>query len=245
LRNRYHRYRTRRAVRSFRPSRWAPYPVRIYSDFLAQVKAARNVRIVPFLFEPSGTDRHARVYVRHDADTALCMQNLPLLLDVDRGLAIPTSVFLRVDGEEYALAAHRTMIERYRAGGVEFGLHTVCYLSDDYMARFRDETRLFSDALGFRPKAFTVHGLGAVRAEARSRFSHEIKSCYRDLGYQGSDDTCFRSYDYVIHDCHLDEHKSRFMFDDFLAPPRFLARGRNYVVLTHPCYWQLGEREGT
>ncbi|MDH7499443.1 MAG: hypothetical protein QHH30_03570, partial [candidate division NC10 bacterium] len=238
LSNRWLAHRWQRFLDHLQIAHQAPYPLHIYRRLLSQALSHPQVRLLPFTQSASAPDGPANLYVRHDVDTADCMRNLALLLDVDRELGVPAGVFLRADGREYALEKHRERIGSYRAAGLEIGLHTVCYLEEDYLGALQRETERFSRALGFRPSSFTVHGLGPHRMDARLRFCQEISARLREFGYSFSDcSPHLRAYDYTIHDSHWSqEARSRFIYSDFLhlSP---LRGGRNYILLTHPGYW--------
>jgi hypothetical protein len=133
----------------------------------------------------------------------------------------------------------REAAQTARQQGFEVGLHTVCYVHDDYLRAFRQETEKFSDETGFAPRTFTVHGLGQHRLETRLRFYEEIAARLADFGYSFSDcHHTLRTYDYVIEDCHWDgARQARFIYEDFATPPDWFWKGRHYLLLTHPCYW--------
>ena len=127
------------------------------------------------------------------------------------------------------------MVSTYRETGVEFGLHTSCYVEDDYLGTFRTESERFAKTFGFAPRSFTVHGLGDCRYETRLRFGEEIIPRLEEFGYVFTDcNQTLRTYDYVISDCHLEATSGRrYIYNDFLRLPRFFAPGFNYLVLTH------------
>jgi hypothetical protein len=163
-----------------------------------------------------------------------------ILIDIDKELKVPSGIYFRADETEYKLVDFRKEIQRYQASGFAIGVHTVCYLDDDYLGAFKHETELFSKTLGFAPASFTVHGLGQHRMDWRMRFTNHIRTHLQDFGYKMSD--CseeLRYYDHVIHDCHWDaERASRYMLNDFMYSDDLFLKAKNYVVLTHPCYWE-------
>jgi hypothetical protein len=209
----------------------------IYGALLRQARAMPELELAPVpAARPTG--KKARLYLRHDVDTAACVENLPLLLEQNLRERVPASVYVRTDGADYAPETLAAAMAHYRRQGVEFGLHTSCYTSDDYMAALRGEIERFADCFGFRPATFTVHGLGTFRAETRARFNDEIALRMGEFGFDPAAAPP-TSFGYVIEDCHLEpETRRRFAYDDFFALPRFFEPGGTYLVLTHPCYWR-------
>jgi hypothetical protein len=180
-----------------------------------------------------------RVYVRHDIDTAQCIERLPLLLDIDEQNGILPGIFFLVNDQAYTLAACRGLLTSLRERGYVIGLHTVCYLHDDYMGAFQREIDKFTAEAGFYPHTFNAHGLGKQRWDTRLKFYQEISEQYKKYGFSYSD-CCpeLRPYKYVIEDCHWDEQVSmRYIKDDFVRPERYLSVGQ-CLILAHPCYWQ-------
>ena len=239
LRNRYAAIRERQYLRGRKIAGFAPFPLHVYRSLLLHAFNNPKVQVPPFATSDRLSPGRASLFVRHDIDTADCIRNMALLLDVDRELGVPAGIYFRADEKEYALASHRDEIQAYRAAGLEIGLHTSCYLEADYLVAFRKETELFVRALAFRPTSFTVHGLGPYRMDVRLRFSEEICQRLGEFGYAFSD-CCshLRIYDYTIHDSHWNERERvRFIYNDFLILPPFLHEGKNYILLTHPGYW--------
>jgi hypothetical protein len=206
---------------------------------LLHLQESPRVKMHPFTEPGPFSHASAHLFVRHDIDTAACMRNMPLLLEIDRELGVRAAVFLRADEEEYRLDGHRQAIQVYRDAGLEIGLHTLCYLEDDYLSALKRETRHFTHALGFSPASFTTHGMGSFRLEVRQRFYQEIHGRLGEFGYTFTDCCArLRAYDYTIHDSYWDDKRgSRFIYDDFLACRPLLLRGRDYLLLTHPGYW--------
>lgn len=239
LPGRYGALRKRRYLARRRRLCEAPYPVALYRGLLAQAKARVGLRL-PRFDAPPAAGADLRLFLRHDVDTVACVERLPLLVeaDLDAGFAVP--VYLRTDGIDYDPRTARDVAANLVRAGVEIGLHSSCYLADDPEAAFRAEGERFADCFGVRPRSFTMHGLGEVRLAQRLAFVAEAARGLDRLGYAFTDaDPSLRRYDYVITDCHPDPVAgTRFIYDDIERLPRFLARGRDYLVLTHPCYWR-------
>jgi hypothetical protein len=231
----------RRAHRlaSRRQYAYAPLDIALYVRFLREVRVLPKLALVPFAAAPSRTGGPAQMFVRHDVDTALCVEMLPLVLDVDRQERVPAAVFVRADRAEYR-PEEAAAVLRAHGDGVEIGLHSSCYLEDDFLAAFSEETERFKSSFGFAPRSFTVHGLGEYRFAVRERFVASVSTRLDEFGYEFSDcDTRLRSYDHVFQDCHLEVGTGRrFILSDLEAPRAFIREGRDYLLLTHPCYWR-------
>ena len=161
-----------------------------------------------------------------------------MLLDLNVAEGVASAVYVRTDGVDYDPKKVAPAVARYRLMGVEFGLHTSCYTQDDYLGALRREVDGFAMCFGFQPPTFTVHGLGTYRAETRARFNEEIAGRLDEFGFDAGR-TPPRQFAYVIQDCHLEAGtQRRYAYDDFATLPRFFEPGRNYLVLTHPCYWR-------
>ena len=226
-------------IKQRRPLAYAPHDVALYVKLLRQARRAAGLDLGSFT-EPIANTGRPRLYFRHDVDTAACIEMLPRLIDANLSVGVASPVYVRTDGVDYAPAALAEIVAEYSARGVEFGLHSACYTEDDYFGALREEIGRFEACFGFRPRSFTVHGLGEHRSAVRDRFSAEIIARLHEFGFAFTDcDARMRRYDYVITDCHPDPDTGRRMiYDDMLHLPRFFQRGRDYLVLTHPCYWR-------
>ncbi len=237
IRRRYTKIQVYRYQQNVRAIQDAPYDISLYRNLLEGALESPEVQATPFL---ANTRADAvNLYIRHDIDFKQCMDRMPLLVDIDKGLGVRSGVYFRADDSEYALPEHRELIQEYHRAGFEVGLHTVCYLDDDYMATFARETEKFTAEVGLRPRSFTVHGLGRHRLDVRVRFGREILGRLEEFGYKHCDlHYSVRAYDYIIQDCHLKNEERPFhILEDFLKLPPFFRKGRNYLILTHPTHW--------
>jgi hypothetical protein len=228
-----------RYILARRPHAHAPHDVAVYAQLLQQARRARGLDLAPFLERKTG-GRKPRLYFRHDVDTADCVRMLPQLIEANLKEGVPSPVYIRMDGTEYEPAALAGSVAKYRGQGVEFGLHSSCYTQDDYLAALRREIDGFTRCFGFPPRSMTVHGLGDHRLAVREQFSAEIVERLAEFGFAFTDcDVRMRRYDYVITDCHPEPGSDRrHIYDDMLRLPRFFQPDRDYLVLTHPCYWR-------
>lgn len=234
---------TARALRSWlqgrQPLEEAPYPLSLYSELLDCTRKHDWLNVRDYAAPTAARGRPA-LYFRHDIDTQQCVDRMTCLLDEDLRAGVLPGVYLRADEREYCLAEVRSKIEPYRARGVEFGLHTVCYLEDQFLSELAREANHFERSLGFRARSLTTHGLGDHRLEVRLSFCQQIRSRSKEFGFDFLDiDPRVRSYLYVIEDCHRHPRSGcRFIYDDFKRFPWASIRHGDLLVLTHPCYWQ-------
>ncbi len=219
--------------------KYAPYSIGLYQGLISKIKKVSQAAISPFDREAFGSLENIQIYSRHDIDTAQCLENLPLLLGVDEQNGIVPGIFFLVNDQSYSLASYKGLLTSLREKGYIIGLHTVCYLHDDYMDAFQREIDKFTTESGFRPQTFNAHGLGKHRLETRLRFYQDVTERYKEYGFLYSD-CCpgLRAYQHVIEDCHWNEQVSkRYVKDDFIHPERYIKSG-NCLILTHPCYWR-------
>jgi hypothetical protein len=230
-------HRVRRYMARRRLAARAPYELRFYRELLVMLRE-QPVAALPAFASRAPTPGQARIFVRYDVDTPQCLARLTPIVDVGLAERVSPAVYVRADGREYALEAHRESLRELAASGVHVGLHSSCYLEDDYLAELRREIDGFAKALGSPPETLTVHGMGSHRSEVRAEFVQEVVLRLPEFGFSFTDcHPALRSYAYVIEDCHWDEESSgRFIYDDFLHPPP-LRNEESYLVLIHPGYW--------
>lgn len=217
----------------------SPFSVSFYQDLIQSLKADESSVLHSFLDSQPPAYKKS-FFFRHDIDTQLCVQQLPVLLQIDEREQVPSASYFRVDQQEYSLAEAKKAIRMTDEMGFEVGLHTVCYVEDDVLKAFEEETKVFSDLLGKSPRSFTIHGLGDFRKEQRREFIEKIQSCYAAYGYKWSDALKPYPYKLEIQDCNWNADKTAMhLYEDFITPPlNTLKEGEAAVILTHPCYWQ-------
>jgi len=216
----------------------ASYPLDIYSNLLLQLKQKNGIQFCSFKQNNEASNKKINIYNRHDIDTKDCINSLSKIIDIDEKFKIPSSIYFRVDEVEYSLKDFRQQIISYKEKGFEIGLHTTCYLKENSINEFKNETKKFIAELSFAPSSFSIHGTGTHQNSLKN-FTTKIVNNYENMGYEFSD--CIPlifKYDYVIEDCHFDNViKKRFIYNDFIKPPFFFKKNSNYLILTHPCYW--------
>jgi hypothetical protein len=225
-----------------------PYPASVYKNFLKLIVESDHDYFVDFQHPPKvGRELACQWFVRHDIDTPNCLQQLPLLLDIALDFDIRPACFLRVGCDAYDLSLAQSVIRSYSGSGIVFGLHSECYLDDDWDSRLAREVNLFKDVLGFQPIAVNAHGYGQYRIDTRLDFYKGLNAgralahgfTFTDVGNPP------RDYEVQVQDCHSSgsspEHNDfraerRQVLSDFInLPPAGLYK--NAILLTHPGYW--------
>ncbi len=226
-------------LRRRRPVAYAPYGLAIYRELLRQLRHRDDVHLAPFDAPALDADR-VNFFLRHDVDTAQCVANLEMIIAENNAESVPAAVYLRCDGDEYHPAAAAAAVARCRSLGFEVGLHSSAYVQDDSKAALQREFESFDAAFGFMPRSVTIHGLGDFRLAERQALVTHLRHSLGTYGLNFTDaHESLRAYDHVIADCHPEPISSRrFIYGDMLRLPPLMRRGRAYLVLTHPCYWQ-------
>lgn len=215
----------------------SPYPLKIYSALLENL--IETDATFPNFIERGSIDGR-RVYVRHDVDTAACVENLAETLEIDQKYGIRSGVYFRLDAEDYDFESLSKLIADVDKQGFEVGVHTSCYDYDDPIPQFKRETERFRTVTGIAPRSFTLHGLGRKSHLARLRFRRYMARNLRSFGYAFSDcHVSLRKYRYVVEDCHTQQTDGqRFIYNDFQSCAPMLASNTCMLILTHPCYWR-------
>lgn len=216
----------------------APFSRAVYRSLVQRWSVRSRLEIAPFE-TTTPVASSTRLFFRHDIDYADCVKYGPDMLGIHLDTKVALSIFIRVDAEAYAPASARELVGMASKAGVLVGLHTSCYVHEDYLAALQRERRVFEDSFGFAPKAFTVHGLGSLHLDRRTAFTQHATEHLEELGFLYSDCTAtLRPYSHVFQDCDVDPISGqRSLYSDFLSPPLLPARRRNFLVLAHPCYW--------
>ena len=157
-----------RAVAGFRavwdgavPLSRAPHSLSLYDALLGNLrKTYSNVRFLPLeehvRSRPGANE--LRVVLRHDLDTAACVERALLLAGVEAQHGVLSSWFVRVDAFHYRPSQCGDLVASLVEKGHRVGLHTAAYLSRDALGELRDAAAEFETSFGFPPSSFTVHG---------------------------------------------------------------------------------------
>jgi hypothetical protein len=230
-------WQLRRVRERRRIAAYAPYPFAKYDAILHRVL---RQRLTVSEFDAPDEAGAAKLFLRHDIDFAGCVDGLAPLLDIEAQYGLPSATFIRVDRQDYEPEALRPLVAARRKAGLEFGLHSSFYVDDDPLGRFRRELAAFQGIFGFAPRTFTIHGLGGYRADIREAVSEEIVARRAEFGIAFTDcSAAMRRYDMILQDCDIEPQTgARCMYSDLANFPLLPRKGRNYLILTHPCYWR-------
>ena len=217
---------------------YAPYSSSLYKALLASLTSNNSINVCSFNATVSADTNKVNVFFRHDIDTELCLLNLQDMICIDKSFGVKPGIFFLVSDQTYDIRSCEAVAVELKSNGYAVGLHTVCYLEDDYLAEFQREIDKFTNTFGFKPDTFNAHGLGSIKQDNRLKFYDEMAIRYKDFGFEYSDCCAkLRQYQHVIEDCHLDRDKNnRYIKTDFAFADHFMQKGNN-LVLTHPCYW--------
>jgi hypothetical protein len=223
---------------------FAPYPLSRLETLLQTVKSQRHEELLNFSDKSAALGKRAW-YIRLDLDTSACVENAPFVIETVLKYGVRPGVFLRTTAEDYEISAAKLLFDRYEPEGVLFGLHSECYLDDDWRARLDLEVAAYLQVIGAAPSAINAHGHGAVRRKVRAAFYASLTSDFLEQYGSPLNDcgTGDRSYGLIVQDCHFDERflretekKRRFLLSDFRDPPPTGVRAA-ILILVHPTYW--------
>ncbi len=181
-----------------------------------------------------------RWYARHDIDTVPCVENYGQICDLELDLGLKVDTFIRVDALDYDPKSMKQIVDTYSSKGIEFGLHTTCYLHEDYENALVQELKLFEDCYGFTPKGLTFHGLGQLHRVRRDAAEHFLRVRYKDLGLTYADVPGVQvHWHHVLQDCNLAGVGDLRELDlAWFNAEFFQDKPVDILVLTHPCYWK-------
>ncbi len=215
----------------------APFEIAMYRDILKTI--AKHSDFFDYSITTLSTT-NSRAFHRFDIDTQACCQQFTTLLDIAIEEGVIPAVYIRTDQLDYDPNTIAADVNRYRALGVEFGLHTSCYANPEPHQALDNELTLFKSTFGFQPPSLTVHGLGEQFKTQRLEMGEYIADNLAALGLIYADiPNRFRQYHHVIQDCHLHpEQPLRVLKNDVHKIQRIADTPIDYLLLIHPCYWQ-------
>lgn len=228
----------------------APYNLDVYEQLLELICGSHEDQLCDFDNVSVGEGKR-KWYVRHDLDESDCLSRAAELIRLDLKYGVRPGVFFRVQSDAYSLDNARTLMAEFLDKDLVLGLHSECYLSDDWYSRLREEVEIYQRTLNITPFAVNAHGYGEYRLNIRQKFYRGITpELLNQLGIKLNDcGTGNRCYQYIIEDCHRPfvnpPHNkinlyNRCILTDFkkLPPLGFVSQG---LILTHPCYWIAGK----
>jgi hypothetical protein len=227
----------------------APYSLDVYEQLLALIRESHQDQLCDF-DNVNKSKGKRKWYVRHDLDESDCISRASELIRLDLKYGVRPGVFLRVKSDVYNLDDANALMAEFLDEGVVFGLHSECYLSDDWLSSLREEIEVYKTTFNTTPFAVNAHGHGEYRLNIRQQFYRGLTSeLLNQLGIKLNDcGVGNRLYQYTIEDCHRPftssplnkiEPYGRCILTDFkiLPPPDYVSQG---LILTHPCYWITG-----
>jgi hypothetical protein len=226
--------------------RSGPFEFSVYRNLLTLIKNSEGNKFIDFDSEVLFPDQRGW-YVRHDIDMPNCLNQLDKFLDLELTLGIKPACFIRIDSPAYASIDVLPLIKEFSKQGVVFGLHSECYIHDNWKDYFESEIKKFRTYYGFRPQAFNVHGFGHYKLRERECFyKYMTHQKINDYGFSFCDlHNGLREYKYCIQDSNalfpansLEDYRPerRFLYNDFSTIPP-IHKGSRGLVLTHPGYW--------
>lgn len=180
----------------------------------------------------------AQILVRHDIDYQGCVKNLPYMLDLALDHNITPDVFIRTDQLDYDAQSMKPVVDSYKGSGIQFGLHTSCYINACFEDNLKTEITKYQDCFDSNPKGVTFHGYGNLYREKRRYAGNYIAKNFQQLGFEYADVFGNSSANKcVIEDCHIEPEKGRYFCDDVEQLELIAGYPLNVLILTHPCYW--------
>lgn len=223
-----------------KPTSFAPYSLKIYNDFLNMHLSRKNINFAILGFDDAYTHKAINIYLRHDIDHMRDLKMLPAILDIEIDCKVRSISYIKCDDENYLLTDAQSIVRKYLEKGHLFGLHSTCYMYDDFIGKFEDEIFRFKEVFLFNPLFFNMHGNGDTRYAIKCEFREFIRSRVKQYGFLLSDDFPeFFKNRLTIHDCSGGpDFNKRFLKEDFFNLPSFLKTGDRINIVTHPGYWK-------
>lgn len=228
----------RKTIPSHHPISYPPHPLYLYEQLLRSLQNDEKVVFMSLSEHVTGAARDPHkitLLLRHDLDAGI-PEVAHALCGVERSLGMRSSVHILVDGALYDPAPLADLANELHADGFDVGLHTQCWIHEDYTSIFYAELERFRDLFGFEPRTFTQHGAWP-RTERDMQRRHEFAIRTPEIikgtsivGYNNffdwvSEDSCINAQPAPIHLSFFD-----------LAERCYL--GGTALILTHDNHWQ-------
>jgi hypothetical protein len=207
-----------------------------FRRIVEQAQAAGYRFVTLDAFRRAGCPERGHFILRHDLDTRPA--SLGPLLDLERALGVPSTVFVRVMGAEYNPFGYQVfpVLRAHVEAGGEVGLHTNFV---EYAVYCRlDPWEVLSAEVAALRRFFPVSGVACHR-DINYRYNslpvlERHWAAWRDdlgLRYQAYDPAFFAAAHYVNEglDPHLGWRR--------LVPEDMIPEGRSIYLLTHSHWW--------
>jgi len=218
---------------------FAPHPPGLYRWILEQIVA--DDRVQPVLardLEREARPDRVNLVPRHDLDGDPAA--LATFVEAERALNVRSSIYARVDGEDYRPESVVGLLRELHEAGFEIGLHTAAYLAEDAITALRTELDRFAMVYGFSASTFNTHGMHPAyraRRRRRRRFIEETRQRASEIGATLIDHNVAGTYDVLVGDSNLAlNRRVSYLTRNVLHLSRLTA-GTRVVFLSHPTYW--------
>jgi hypothetical protein len=220
----------------------APYSKYLYQALLVYMQQSGNITFCKAveLHRNNGINKSSvNVVLRHDLDSDPL--NVQTLTNIEEGLGISSSIYVRVDDETYHIESCRDMLIELHDKGFEIGIHTIAYREENWKVALLADIDKFSELLGFTPCSVNTHGYSSDELIWKRRSTFLNSMCEdKDISSQIvlTDHNCTDVYNYGYGDANFARNRSVvYLKNDILRAPQ-LQPGSNAYFMTHSDYWK-------
>lgn len=227
----------RKTIPSHYPISYPPHSLHLYEQLLHSLSDDPRIAFMSLPEYVTGVPRNPQkitLMLRHDVDAI--PDAARDLCAIERSLDMRSSVHILVDGALYDPAPLTDLASELHADGFDVGLHTQCWMHEDYASIFYAELERFRDLFGFEPRTFTQHGAWP-RTERDMQRRREFEIRTPDL-IKGTSIVGYNNYfDWVSEDSCINAQPAPIHLSFFdLAERCYL--GGTALILTHDNHWQ-------
>ncbi len=171
-----------------------------------------------------------RVVLRHDHDGGKKLP-LSLLCDIEEAAGFRSSIHILVDGLDYDPLPLVPFWKDLSKRGFDIGLHSQCWMRENYEEAFFDDLAKFELLLGFKPKTMSLHGAwprSDIDMRRREEFLGNLNKYLRDTDIAGYNNT----FSWVLEDSSIGGEVQPLTWE-FSGGADFIFRGGVGLILTH------------
>jgi hypothetical protein len=220
----------------------APYSQYLYQALLVYMQQSGKVHFCKALdvHRNNGISKSSvNVVLRHDLDSDPL--NVKILTNIEEGLGISSSIYVRVDDETYHIESCRDILIELQDKGFEIGIHTVAYREENWKIALLADIDKFRRVLGFTPYSVNTHGYSSDELILKRRSIFLNSMCEdKDISSQLvlTDHNGTGVYNYGYGDANFARNRSViYLKNDILRTPQ-LQPGSNAYFMTHSDYWK-------